>query len=106
MVALLLMPPFLSKLLKTNKMKNKEYFETCSRILNNDTKRFIDRICYEAYCNYDGIASEYCESLERMIKNHVEKEEYEIAEGLKQCKEKIEEECENIKNSDFCSDFF
>jgi hypothetical protein len=105
MVAFLLMPPFLSKLLKTNKMKNKEYFETFSIILNNDIKRFIDRICYEAYCHYDSQSNQYLEKLERMIKNHVEKEEYEIAEGLKQCKEKIEDEFENFGNIDIESFF-
>jgi hypothetical protein len=69
-----------------------EYFETCSRILNNDTKRFIDRICFEAYCNYDKPQKEYCKSLETMIKNHVQIEEYEIAEGLKLCLNKIKDE--------------
>jgi hypothetical protein len=73
-------------------MSNKEYFETCSKILNNDTKRFIQRISFEAYCNYDIPYSEYCELLERMIKNHVEIEEYEIAEGLKLCLNKIKDE--------------
>ena len=73
-------------------MSNKEYFETCSKILNNDTKRFIERICFEAYCyNYDS-EKEYCERLERMIKNHVEIEEYEIAQGLKLCIKKIKDE--------------
>jgi hypothetical protein len=71
---------------------SKKYFETCSVILNNDTKRFIHRICFEAYCQYYGSDKEYCEMLEIMIKNHVEKEEFEIAEGLKLCINKIKDE--------------
>lgn len=71
------------------KAMENEYFETCSVILNNDTKRFIERISYEAFCSLNGTEQEYCERLETLIRNHVEKEEYEIAEGLKFCIEFI-----------------
>jgi hypothetical protein len=61
---------------------SKEYFKTTSTILNADVKRFINRISYEAICNIeDGLTEDYCKKLERMLKNHIEIEQYEIAEG-------------------------
>jgi hypothetical protein len=67
----------------------KEYFETRSSILpdkngNQDVKRFVSRINYESICQLDGFTDEYCKKLEKLITNHIEIEQYEIAEGLKQ----------------------
>jgi hypothetical protein len=68
----------------------KEYFETSSTIINGDVKRFIGRVHYEAMCNIDdGLTIDYIKKLERMIKNHIELEQYEIAEGLKMCIETL-----------------
>ncbi len=66
----------------------KEYFLTTSSILpdkngNPDIKRYIERISYESFCGLEGTTDEYCKKLEKLINNHVEIEEYEIAEGLK-----------------------
>ena len=61
----------------------KEYFETTSTIMEGDIKRFIGRVHYEAMCNLDGSIDSYLKRLEIMIKNHIELEQYEIAEGLK-----------------------
>lgn len=66
----------------------KEYFETTSSILtdkngNQDLKRFIERINYESMCQLEGSTDEYCKKLEKLINNHIEIEQYEIAEGLK-----------------------
>ncbi len=69
----------------------KEYFETTSTIMEGDVKRFIDRVHYEAMCNLDGSINNYCRRLERMIKNHIELEQYEIAEGLKMTIESLKQ---------------
>jgi hypothetical protein len=72
---------------------SKEYFETTSRILNGDVKRFVNRISYEAICNHEnGLTEDYCKKLERMLRNHIEIEQYEIAEGLKQAIESLRDE--------------
>jgi hypothetical protein len=68
----------------------KEYFETTSTIIEGDVKRFIRMVHYEAMCNLDdGLTIDYIKKLERMIKNHIELEQYEIAEGLKMCIETL-----------------
>ena len=77
---------------------NKEYFETTSFILtdkngNQDVKRFISRINYESMCQLEGLTDEYCKKLERLIKNHIEIEQYEIAEGLKRTLNQLKIEC-------------
>lgn len=70
----------------------KEYFETTSTIKEGDIKRFIGRVHYEAMCNlYDGTIDSYCKRLEVMIKNHIELEQYEIAEGLKMTIESLKQ---------------
>ena len=65
-----------------------KYFDTCSRILhdkngNPDIARFIERISYEAYISLNGNTKSYCDNLKRLMQNHVDIQEYEIAEGLK-----------------------
>lgn len=70
----------------------KEYFETTSTIKEGDIKRFIGRVHYEAMCNLDdGTIDSYCKRLEVMIKNHIELEQYEIAEGLKMAIETLKQ---------------
>jgi len=65
----------------------KEFFITASSILpdehgNPDVERFIERINYESMCLLEGSTDEYCKKIEKLIDNHLEIEEYEIAEGL------------------------
>jgi hypothetical protein len=69
----------------------KEYFETTSTIMEGDIKRFIGRVHYEAMCNLDASIDSYCKRLEIMIKNHIELEQYEIAEGLKMTIESLKQ---------------
>ena len=64
-----------------------QFFETSSRILPNkngepDVLRFIERISFEAYSAWEGTRDEYCEKLKALMQNHVDAEQYEIAEGL------------------------
>lgn len=66
----------------------KQFFETYSTILSNhngepDYERFMERICFEAYNAWEGTQYEYCEKLKMLMQNHIDAEEYEIAEGLK-----------------------
>ena len=59
--------------------------------MEGDIKRFIGRVHYEAMCNLDVSIDSYCKRLEIMIKNHIELEQYEIAEGLKMTIESLKQ---------------
>ena len=64
-----------------------KYFETRGIILLNkngepDVARFIERISFEAYNAWEGTRYEYSEKLKVLMQNHIDAEEYEIAEGL------------------------
>ena len=74
----------------------KQYFETGSRILPNknnepDVSRFINRISFEAINGLEGTIQGYCKYLEAIMKNHVDIEQYEIAEGLRRAINQLKE---------------